>query len=200
MSSSTTTAVELAQRGPESATATHRGHGPTAADADADADADPVLAASRLADSTVPDGGYGWVVVAACAVVTWWFVGTSYSWGVIQAALVEDGVATPATLSFVGSLSTSLISALAIVNGRVVRAIGTQATALLGVALLGLAEILTSFAVQNVTGLFFTSGLLLGLGMSLCFMVSSPPNSLCIACMPDSRQKLITGAYPRPSR
>jgi hypothetical protein len=37
---------------------------------------DNILAASRLADSTVPDGGMGWVVIAACGVVTFWFVGT----------------------------------------------------------------------------------------------------------------------------
>ncbi len=30
-----------------------------------------ILEASRLADSTVPDGGYGWVVIASCAVLTW---------------------------------------------------------------------------------------------------------------------------------
>lgn len=48
-------------------------------DADVDLTADEendILAASRLADSTVPDGGVGWVVIAACGVVTFWFVGT----------------------------------------------------------------------------------------------------------------------------
>lgn len=33
---------------------------------------DDILEASRLADSTVPDGGYGWVVVASCAILAWW--------------------------------------------------------------------------------------------------------------------------------
>jgi hypothetical protein len=39
-----------------------------------------ILAASRLADSTVPEGGYGWIVIFACSVITFWFVGTTYSW------------------------------------------------------------------------------------------------------------------------
>lgn len=126
---------------------------------------DPILAASRLADSSVPDGGYGWVVVLGCAVVTWWFIGTSYSWGVMQSALVKDGLSTPSTLAFVGSLSAALISALAIINGRVVRWLGSRRTGLVGVTLLGLAELMSSFAVTNVAGLFITSGVVLGLGM-----------------------------------
>jgi hypothetical protein len=42
-------------------------------------DDNDILEASRLADSTVPDGGVGWVVIAACGVVTFWFVGTFQS-------------------------------------------------------------------------------------------------------------------------
>lgn len=33
---------------------------------------DEVLIASRLADSTVPDGGYGWVMITGCSIMTWW--------------------------------------------------------------------------------------------------------------------------------
>ncbi|KXH67616.1 major facilitator superfamily transporter [Colletotrichum salicis] len=99
--------------------------------------ADPILQASREADSTVPEGGYGWVVVGGCFVVAWWIIGTSYSWGVIQGALIEDGLGTPAVLSFVGSLAAALISALAIVNSRVMRRIGPRRTGLLGISLLG---------------------------------------------------------------
>lgn len=138
-----------------------------------DTDRDPVLEASRLADSTVPDGGYGWVVVIACATVSWWFTGTSYSWGIIQNALAAEGVASPATLAFVGSLSAGLIGALAIINARVIRWIGARSTALLGVFFLGISAITSSFAVKNVAGMFFTSGVILGLGLSLCFMTVS---------------------------
>lgn len=47
-------------------------------------DTDPVLEASRMADSTVPDGGYGWVIIAGCAIVAWWNIGVSYTWGVVR--------------------------------------------------------------------------------------------------------------------
>jgi hypothetical protein len=168
---STTTGAQLEELDPHSSHfLTYRRDPTTLSDGNI---SDPILEASRLADSSVPDGGYGWVVIIAAAVVTWWFGGTSYSWGVIQGALVADGVGSPATLAFVGSLAISLISAMAIVNGWLVRQVGTQRTALLGITCLGLGQILGSFAVRNITGLFLTSGVVFGIGLSLCFMVGS---------------------------
>ncbi|CZR54679.1 related to protein MCH2 (monocarboxylate permease homolog) [Phialocephala subalpina] len=105
--------------------------------------ADAVIAESRLADSQVPDGGYGWVVIGACSVLTFWFVGSSYSWGVIQAALVKQNLSSPASLSFVGSLTAACTSFFALVNARIVRWIGGRKTALLGVLCLGLGGILS---------------------------------------------------------
>ena len=95
----------------------------------------------------------------------WWAVGTTYSWGVMQTALVEDGLSTPATLSFIGSLDAALISALAIVNSRLMRVLGMRWTAVLGVSIMGGSEILSSFAVKNIGALFFTSGVLMGIGI-----------------------------------
>ena len=127
-------------------------------------DGDPILQASRAADSAVPEGGYGWVVVGGCAVLCWWVVGTTYAWGIIQGALVEAGLSSPAVLSFGGSLAVALIAALAIVNARVMRFLGPQRTGLLSIILIALSELLSSFVTENVGGLFATSGALLGLG------------------------------------
>lgn len=126
---------------------------------------DPMLQASRLADTAVPEGGYGWVVVGSCAVVAWWFIGTPYSWGVIQGALVEEGLSSPAVLSFVGSLAATLISAMAIVNSKLVRLLGARGTGMLGISLTGLSEILSGFATKNIAALFATSGVIMGLGI-----------------------------------
>ncbi|KAJ7200322.1 major facilitator superfamily domain-containing protein [Mycena pura] len=121
----------------------------------------------------IPDGGYGWVVVFGCAVLGWWFVGTSYSWGIIQAALVKQGVSSPSTLSFVGSSTVACISGLAVVNTRVIRFLGARRTALLGISLIGIGEVLSSFATSNIGALFVTAGAITGIGTSLCFMVVS---------------------------
>ena len=160
MSTTTTTAelcepIERTSRGPYMADTKH----------EADSSTDEILKASRLADSTVPDGGYGWVIVGSGAVMLWWALGTTYAWGVMQRALVEDGLSTPATLSFIGSLNAALMSVLAIINSRLMRAIGMRNTAVLGVAVMGGSEILSSFAVKNLGALFFTSGVLMGTGV-----------------------------------
>lgn len=128
-------------------------------------DLEPVLQTSRLNDSTVPDGGYGWVVVSACAVTCWWWIGTPYSWGVMQSALVERDVSTPAVLAFVGSLAAALISAMALVNSVVLQKFGARKTAMMSMVLVSLSELLSSFTFQNITALFFTSGFMMGLGV-----------------------------------
>jgi hypothetical protein len=128
------------------------------------AESDNVVQSSLLADSTAPDGSYGWVVVFGCSIIAFWFVGTTYSWGVLQAALVQQGLSSPSTLSFVGSLTVTFNSILAIINARVIRKLGAKNTGLLGVSLLGLGEILSGFLTHNLGGLFVTVGVIMGIG------------------------------------
>jgi hypothetical protein len=132
-----------------------------------------LLEASRLADASVPEGGYGWVVLFACGVITWWFVGTTYCWGVIQGALVSEGLSSPSTLSFVGSLTTASLSLLALVSSRVLRSLGARNVGLLGITWLGVGELLSGFMTKNVRGLFVTTGVIMGVGVSLSFIVSA---------------------------
>ena len=126
---------------------------------------DTIVEASRLADESAPDGGYGWVIVAACSVMTFWFVGTTYSWGVIQDALVDSGLSKPSTLAFVGSLAVACNAAFAIVNARLVRAIGARKVAFLGIVLMGVGQILSGWVLKSVAGLFITAGCVMGYGV-----------------------------------
>jgi hypothetical protein len=131
----------------------------------ADGEVDQIIQASRIADSTVPDGGYGWIIVFGCAILAWWAVGTSYCWGVIQNALVDDGLSSPAKLSFVGSVATASLSAFALVNSRLTRLLGARYIGLLGISLMGMSELLSSFATHSIGGLFISAGVMMGLGM-----------------------------------
>lgn len=95
----------------------------------------------------------------------WMSIGMNYSWGVMQAALVEEGLAKASTLSFVGSLQAGLMSALAIVNSRIMRFFGARATTMMAVGLMGVSQILAGFTTRNIGGLFVTSGLCMGVGV-----------------------------------
>lgn len=162
--STTTTAIEL--QSPENVAEERQSRTTTAHPVTISASGtDEVMQESLLVDSQVPEGGYSWVVIFACAVITFWFVGTTYCWGVLQAALVEQGVSSPSTLAFVGSLTTGCISFLAVLNARVIRKLGARTTGLLGVFLLGLGEELSGFTTRNVGGLFTTVGVVMGVGV-----------------------------------
>lgn len=91
-------------------------------------------------------------------------MGTSYSFGIIQAALVAEKVGSASTLAFVGSTTVVFIAILAIANARLIRWLGAQKTALLGVSLLGVGELGASFATKNIGGLFATTGVITGVG------------------------------------
>lgn len=134
---------------------------------------DDVVEASRIVDSGVPEGGYGWVAVAACGAMCFWFVGTTYAWGVIQGALVAEGLSSASTLSWVGSITVACNAILAISSARVLRAIGSRRTAFAGITFLGGGQILSGFSVHNIGGLFFTSGIVMGIGVSLSFIVGA---------------------------
>jgi hypothetical protein len=82
-----------------------------------------------------------WAGMGACNCVlhrgSLWCAGTSFSWGVIEDAVVLEGVGYLATLSFVSPLITGLISALAIINACLILWLGSYRTAILAVLVLG---------------------------------------------------------------
>lgn len=162
---STTTSIQLAEYStsaavePAKTTATRR-RVPQASDDDETA----ILEASRAADSEAPDGGYGWAVVAGGAILLWWGSGTTYAWGVMQRQLVQEGLAGPAVLSFIGSLQAAMIATLAIVNTALMRKLGPRTMAMIGMTLMGVSEIISSWTYHSVPGLFITFGVMTGVG------------------------------------
>ncbi|KIW90427.1 uncharacterized protein Z519_09072 [Cladophialophora bantiana CBS 173.52] len=124
---------------------------------------------------SIPERGYGWTIVSICALLTFWFNEISGSWGVIQAALLRSQLTdTPtSTISFVGTLGLACVVAFGLFRIRLVRLVGGRTAALLGVALVLLGEICSSFTTSNVGGLFGCSGVLFGLGACLCYSISN---------------------------
>lgn len=125
---------------------------------------DGIFEASRAADSAAPDGGYGWAIVVSGCVLMWWASGTTYAWGVIQRTLVNQGLAGPAVVSFIGSMQAAMVALCATATAWLLQYLGPQRTAVTGVALMGASEILSSFATRDLGPLFVTAGVLFGIG------------------------------------
>lgn len=126
-------------------------------------------------DASTHDGGYGWIIVFACFVQTFWVNAWTGSWGILQAALLAQSTMrnVPAsTLSFVGSVGLSLTVALGLACVWLAGVIGARWSTVLGILLFSASTLVGSFTVRNVGGLF-VSGALYGLGGSLLYTMSN---------------------------
>ena len=123
--------------------------------------------------TAVPDGGYGWIVVAGSSTTSFCNNAIINCWGVLQAALLDSTLkdVPPSTLSYVGSLGLAGGALYGLGAVRLMRLIGGRTTILLGVFLMGLGLIGASFCTSNLPGLFGTYSVIGGIGMSLNWTV-----------------------------
>jgi MFS family permease len=121
-----------------------------------------------------PNGGYGWVCVAACATINAHTWGLNSSYAVFLAYYLSNNVfpgATPLHYAFIGGLSISqalIVSPLATLTTRL---FSTRTTLLIGVVLEAASFIGASFATR-IWHLFLTQGLCFGWGMGFLFVGS----------------------------
>ncbi|CAO2655786.1 Nn.00g045890.m01.CDS01 [Neocucurbitaria sp. VM-36] len=125
--------------------------------------------------TAIPDGGYGWVIVACCFVTTFCHNGIINCWGVLQAALLDSTLKNvpPSTLAYVGTMALSGGALYGLAAVRLMRVVGSQYTILLGVFLMGMSLIGASFCTLNLAGLFGTAGLTGGIGMAMVYAVTN---------------------------
>lgn len=125
--------------------------------------------------TAIPDGGYGWVIVAGCFVTTFCHNGIINCWGVLQAALLDSTLkhVAPSTLAYVGTMALSGGALYGLAAVRLMRYVGSQATILLGIFLMGMSLVGASFCTSNLAGLFGTAGLTGGIGMAMVYAVTN---------------------------
>lgn len=99
------------------------------------------------------------------------FIGLGYTWGVIQAKLAAEKLASDSTLAFIGSTAVTSVSFGAVFNRRLIRRVGTRNSALLASMMMSSGLILSGWATKSVAGLFITNGVIQGYGISVAFMV-----------------------------
>ncbi|KAF2267064.1 MFS general substrate transporter [Lojkania enalia] len=119
-----------------------------------------------------PNGGYGWVCVAAVATINAHTWGLNSSYAVFLAYYLANDVYPSATrldYAFIGGLSISQALFVAPVATITTRLFGTRTTLLIGVFLETLAFIGASFA-DRIWQLFLAQGLCFGWGMGFLFV------------------------------
>ena len=125
--------------------------------------------------TVIPNGGYGWVIVAAGFITTFCQNGIINCWGVLQAALLNSTLKNEkaSTLTFVGSFGLAGGAMYGLLVVRFMRWFGARLTGMLGVFLMGMGMISASFCASNVAGLFGTFGVIGGIGMAMSYTCSN---------------------------
>ncbi|KAF2029416.1 MFS general substrate transporter [Setomelanomma holmii] len=121
-----------------------------------------------------PNGGYGWICVAACATINAHTWGLNSAYAVFLAYYLANNVfpgATPLHYAFIGGLSISQALIVSPVATLTTRVFNTRTTLLIGVALETVSFIGASFATR-IWHLFLTQGLCFGWGMGFLFVGS----------------------------
>ncbi|KAI8388112.1 major facilitator superfamily domain-containing protein [Radiomyces spectabilis] len=131
-----------------------------------DVPATEIKSAASFEQLSPPDGGRGWVIVAASFCGLFSIFGYNYSWGVFlnyynRYVFVDQ----MPTLSWIGSICVALFFILGPINQLVIRKMGYKYMLATGTVLCSVALILASFATQ-VWHVFLTQGVLFGVGAS----------------------------------
>lgn len=138
-------------------------------------DDDGIDQAPEHATEVAPDGGYGWTVVAACAVILFWVNGYITAWGVLQTAIVQSSrlETDVRTITFVGSLFMACVTAFSLVSVRFMNEFGVRHTCLTAVVVFGLGLVAAGFTLDHLAGLFCVAGAVLGCAASLLFTATN---------------------------
>lgn len=141
----------------------------------------PTLAASApdipggFSTTAIPNGGYGWAVVAAGFTVTFWINGMINCWGILQSALLNSTLShmPTSTVSFIGSLNLCCAVLFGVLATKLGQQVGSRYTAMTGVMMMGLGLISAGSCTSNVPGLFCAIGLLAGVGMNFVYTITN---------------------------
>ncbi|XP_065348021.1 monocarboxylate transporter 10-like [Cloeon dipterum] len=124
---------------------------------------------------TPAEGGFkGWLTVAASFVIQGLILGINFSYSVIyvelQRILDKDGVAeTSYKTSLVGSLSLGTTFAFSILAGILNDLFSYRTTTIIGGCFCLVGMFSSSFLIHYVEALYFTYGIMFGIGAALCF-------------------------------
>uniref|UniRef100_A0A8C2EJJ9 Solute carrier family 16 member 5b n=1 Tax=Cyprinus carpio TaxID=7962 RepID=A0A8C2EJJ9_CYPCA len=121
--------------------------------------------------SVAPDGGWGWVVVAATVLVLAMTLAFPSCIGIFYTDLQNDFQASNTETSWVPAIMIAVLHAGGPICSVLVECLGCRTTIIIGGILSGLGMAASSFA-QTLVELYITAGIITGMGFSLSFQPS----------------------------
>ncbi|KAG1091845.1 hypothetical protein G6F42_019340 [Rhizopus arrhizus] len=121
--------------------------------------------------NSIPNGGYGWVVVFASFLIYFIMFGTAAIWGVFSNAYATTTLKDKATTMELMGIGSTLSVCMSVFTpiSPLLAPLGTRLTMIIGSVLLSLGLILAGFSTE-VWHLYLSQGILFGIGSSLVYM------------------------------
>lgn len=127
------------------------------------------ISSKSLESNPPPNGGYGWVVVAASFIIHLLVLGNIYSFGVLFPIYIDVFHQSQGAVAWVGSISAGLMTGLGSYSGAWADKFGNGKIVFVGGIFVSVGFFMASFSTE-LWHLYLTQGFIAGVGYSLAFI------------------------------